>query len=117
MTPDSVSLDPGGPVRCAACGEGIARSEQAIEVQGGHRHECINPHGLRFDVVCFRAAPGCRAEGEATPAWTWFRGYAWRLAFCRACGSHLGWRYEAPARDGFFGLILDRLARPQDRSH
>lgn len=104
--------DSGGAVRCAACGRTVAWTEQAIEVQGAHRHDCINPHGLRFPIACFRHAPGCRELGPATPAWTWFRGYAWRIAVCRGCGGHLGWRYEAPGLSAFFGLIVDRLAYP-----
>lgn len=112
--PETAETEPGRRVRCAACGRSVARLDQAIEIQGAHLHQCVNPHGLRFSVVCFRHAPGCAAIGEATPAWTWFRGYAWQIASCRACGSHLGWRYGAPDRDGFFGLIFDRLSYSPD---
>jgi hypothetical protein len=56
-----------------------------------------------------RAAPGCTTQGAASREHTWFAGYAWRIANCASCLGHLGWRYERGA-DGFFGLILERLA-------
>lgn len=45
---------------------------------------------------------------EVTRAYTWFPGYAWRLALCAKCGLHLGWHYRSSG-DDFFGLILNRL--------
>ena len=104
------------PLICAACGERITTLRERVEMSGGHAHTFTNPHGLTFDIGCFRSAPGCRPVGEATEAWTWFRGYAWRIAVCGGCGEHLGWGYEPASGDGssrgFFGLILDRLTRP-----
>ena len=104
------------PLICSACGERITSVRDRVEMNGNHAHTFTNPHGFTFDIGCFRSAPGCRPLGEATEAWTWFHGYAWRVAVCGGCGTHLGWGYERSPADadaaGFFGLILDRLARP-----
>ncbi len=104
------------PLICSACGERITSVRERVEMNGNHAHTFTNPHGFTFDIGCFRSAPGCKPLGEATEAWTWFHGYAWRVAVCGGCGSHLGWGYEPTPADpdsrGFFGLILDRLTRP-----
>jgi hypothetical protein len=71
-------------------------------------HHRLNPAGVAFTFGCFATAPGAVAPGEATPRHTWFPGYTWRLAYCGACGVHLGWRF-AGAGPGFYGLVLDRL--------
>ena len=104
------------PLICAACGAGITSRREGVEMNGAHRHTFTNPYGLTFDIGCFATAKNCRAEGDATPAWTWFEGYAWRVCVCAGCGIHLGWHYE-PATPragdaGFYGLILDRLSAP-----
>jgi hypothetical protein len=63
---------------------------------------------VAFTFGCFEAAPGALPLGEATALHTWFPGYTWRVAHCRACGVHLGWRFGG-GEPGFYGLILDRL--------
>lgn len=93
---------------CVRCRHPITDSDQRIDVSGSHAHTCTNPLGLTFHIGCFRDAPGCASIGAATTEYTWFPGYAWRIADCAKCGVHLGWQFTSPA-DGFFGLIVDRL--------
>lgn len=95
-------------LRCRTCGQPVTRSQDRIEVGGQHRHALFNPTGILFEVGCFAEAPGCRFEGEFTLEFTWFPGYAWRFAFCRQCGTHLGWEYRG-ASGSFAGLILTEL--------
>lgn len=94
---------------CVRCGHAITDRSRQIAVNGAHAHTCTNPHGLTFHIGCFREAPGCTASGEATVKFTWFPGYAWRIADCAKCGMHLGWLFLSSA-DGFYGLIVDRLS-------
>ncbi|MDX1514077.1 MAG: cereblon family protein [Gammaproteobacteria bacterium] len=104
------------PLLCAACGLGITSRRERVDMNGAHAHTFTNPHGLTFEIGCFGFAENCRLEGEATTAWTWFSGYAWRVCVCTGCSTHLGWAFEAaPPRAGdrgFYGLILDRLTSP-----
>lgn len=75
----------------------------------------VNPHGHVFEVGCFATAH-VRSIGPASHFFSWFPGYAWRVALCPGCGAHLGWAYGDDA--GFFGLILPRLvedAEPEAR--
>lgn len=99
----------GAVLRCAACRREIVRREAAIERAGAHQHSFANPLGVRFRIGLFREAPGCRASGPLTLEYTWFPGYAWQIALCGGCQTHLGWRYARPGSPAFHGLILDRL--------
>lgn len=107
--------DGGVALHCALCGARITNADQAFAANGAHEHVVFNPAGAVFRVGCFRDAPGVQAMGEPSAEFTWFRGYAWRIALCRACGIHLGWRYEgADSPPLFFGLIRTMLTeRPE----
>lgn len=93
---------------CAACRHPVTHQDERIPVQGGHEHTFTNPHGITYHIGCFREAGGCAATGEATMEYTWFRGYAWRIALCAHCRAHLGWRFQAEG-EYFHGLIVNRL--------
>ena len=93
---------------CAACRHPITHQDERIMVQGGHEHTFTNPQGMTYHIGCFREAAGCAPSGEATVEFTWFRGYAWRIAYCAHCHVHLGWRFQSDA-DYFHGLIVNRL--------
>ena len=95
-------------VVCAACNHALTKASARIEVEGAHEHAFANPAGLTFRVACFREAPGCRGFGEESTVWTWFKGYAWRVALCGACAAHVGWSYRSESST-FFGLIVDRI--------
>lgn len=92
---------------CGHCERVVASGADRIEVDGAHAHRFTNPAGFTYDIVCLRAAPGCSVEGAATLEATWFPGFAWSFAHCRACALHLGWHYQGVT--SFFGLIADRL--------
>ena len=104
--------DAGGRRRlvCAACRNPVTSERQRIEVNGQHEHRCVNPHGYLFHIGCFRDAPGCTVIGAPTTEFSWFRGHAWSHALCTGCAAHLGWRFDGGDTNGFFGLVLDRLA-------
>ena len=92
---------------CAACGNRISSHAERIAVAGRHEHECSNPAGILYRIGCFSDATGCAQVGEATLEWSWFQGFAWRVALCARCGTHVGWGYNGVT--AFYGLILDRL--------
>lgn len=96
-------------LRCRACGHAVAEERFRIIVDGGHEHAVTNPHGYRFHIGCFDSAPGCTGLGERLEDYTWFPGFAWRVAVCVRCRDHLGWSYRNDLGEEFFGLILARL--------
>jgi len=99
-------------ILCRQCRQPITRPAERIDVQGAHRHTFANPHGLVFEIGCFKDAVGCGYAGTATDEFTWFAGYRWRVCFCAACLTHLGWIFSSAGGSAFHGLILDRLIEP-----
>ncbi|MGD8992489.1 MAG: cereblon family protein [Desulfobacterales bacterium] len=100
-------------ILCRQCRQAITRPAERITVQGSHQHTFANPHGIVFEIGCFKAAQGCGYAGPPSTEFTWFSGYAWRVGFCSICLTHLGWIFIAGSGDSFHGFILDRLIEPQ----
>ena len=100
-------------ILCRQCHQAITRETERIAIQGSHRHTFANPHGIVFEIGCFKNVISCGYAGEATDEFSWFAGYSWRVCFCTMCLTHLGWIFSSKGGDIFHGLILDRLIEPQ----
>jgi len=100
-------------ILCRQCRQAITRPAERISVQGAHRHTFANPHGIVFEIGCFKYAQGCGYAGPPSTEFTWFSGYAWRVSFCTMCLTHLGWVFIAGSGDSFHGFILERLLQPE----
>jgi hypothetical protein len=98
-------------ILCRNCRNRITHTDARISIQGAHRHTFANPHGIVFEIGCFQTADGCGYIGAPTAEFTWFKGYRWRVAVCRACLVHVGWHF-ASGVSGFVGLIIDQLIFP-----
>ncbi len=98
----------GGGLVCRACMRVITSGGEKIEMNGSHIHGFTNPHGIFFDLGCFRTAPGCVYSRQSSYEFSWFNGYSWRIAVCKTCYTHLGWLFTSGA-SRFNGLILDKL--------
>lgn len=105
---DDAHTDEERAVVCVACNHALTKASSRIEVDGAHEHAFANPAGLTFRVACFRDAPGCAGYGDESRVWTWFKGFAWRVALCGGCSEHVGWSYRNEA-SSFFGLITTRI--------
>lgn len=114
--PDDIALtttDPEAVILCRRCGHLITRLQEKTTIGGGFQHTFANPTGRVYDIGCFRNAEGCGPSGPLTNEFTWFHGYQWRIALCRACYVHLGWQFLSNSGGGgFWGLILKRLSFP-----
>ncbi len=93
---------------CSNCASIIAFLNDQIEVDGAFNHSFANPHGLLFEISCFKNAPGCICSNESFSEFTWFRGFSWQIATCRSCLIHLGWFFSS-TKSHFYGLISDNL--------
>jgi hypothetical protein len=65
-------------ILCRQCHQAITRPADRIAIQGSHRHTFANPHGIVFDIGCFRNVKGCGYAGAATDEFTWFASYSWQ---------------------------------------
>ncbi|MES0397346.1 MAG: cereblon family protein, partial [Syntrophobacteria bacterium] len=84
-------------------------------INASDRHFFLNPAGVECDFHTFSDCPGAVVHGGTTEVHTWFPGYRWRMAFCRQCGQHLGWHYEAVSTferpREFWGILVSHLIR------
>jgi hypothetical protein len=99
-------------ILCRQCRQALCSPADRITMQGTHRHTFANPHGLVFEIGCFKNVKGCGYAGPATDEFTWFAGYSWRVCYCAMCLTHLGWIFGSGGGNIFHGLILDRLIEP-----
>ncbi|CAL8382287.1 unnamed protein product [Boreogadus saida] len=73
----------------------------------------VNPHGYVHETLTVYNASNLNLVGWPSTMHSWFPGYAWTIAQCRNCGSHMGWKFTAakkelsPAR--FWGLTRSAL--------
>jgi hypothetical protein len=102
--------DSGKFLLCRQCLQTITHRSHQIIVNGAHEHTFANPHGIVFEIGCFKSAAGCGYVGRPTDEFTWFKGFMWQIAVCGSCLSHVGWLFTSSSVDSFVGLILDRLA-------
>ena len=96
-------------ILCRQCRRIITSPAERIEMLGAHQHAFANPHGIVYQIGCFRSATGCGYTGQPTNEFSWFKGFSWRLAVCGSCLFHLGWLFISPGSESFNGLILDHL--------
>uniref|UniRef100_A0A8C9YXE6 Protein cereblon n=1 Tax=Sander lucioperca TaxID=283035 RepID=A0A8C9YXE6_SANLU len=81
----------------------------------------VNPHGYVHETLTVYKANNLNLVGRPSTLHSWFPGYAWTIAQCRTCGSHMGWKFTATKKDltpaRFWGLtrsaMLPRI--PQDK--
>ena len=112
--PETEETDPEDDrLLCRNCMTVITAESRRIAVDGAHCHTFANPHGIVFEIGCFQFAPGCAVAGPPTDEFSWFPPHFWQVAVCGSCLSHLGWRFSSTQGTGFFGLILDRLVKPE----
>jgi len=112
QTLKDTSSDEYGFLLCRQCGQVITHCSAQIAVEGQHAHTFANPHGIVFEIGCYKSADGCDPMGPSSAEFSWFPGYYWQIAVCRCCRIHLGWIFSGNRADSFFGLIIDRLILP-----
>ena len=105
---EDADTDEPAAIRCAQCELRLTTADAGVERGGAHRREFTNPAGIIFRVRAFRWIAACKHLGNPTSEHSWFPGYAWRIALCPDCGTHLGWGFES-GEDRFHGLIATRI--------
>uniref|UniRef100_A0A8C9EZN7 Protein cereblon n=1 Tax=Pavo cristatus TaxID=9049 RepID=A0A8C9EZN7_PAVCR len=82
----------------------------------------VNPHGYIHETLTVYKACNLNLSGRPSTEHSWFPGYAWTIAQCRICGSHMGWKFTATKKDmspqKFWGLtrsaLLPRIPEAED---
>ncbi|CAN9511671.1 unnamed protein product [Ophioblennius macclurei] len=73
----------------------------------------VNPHGYVHETLTVYKANNLSLVGRPSTLHSWFPGYAWTIAQCRTCGSHMGWKFTATKKDlsppRFWGLTRSAM--------
>ena len=93
---------------CRQCLNEITYENFGVEKNNSHIHSFANPYGYLFTIRCFSSAPGVIVTGPYSSEFSWFNNYSWKIAVCRRCMTHLGWKF-AGADSHFFGLIAEKI--------
>jgi len=103
----------GDTLRCASCGSRWGQSCDAVRVDELDDGETsyVNAHGWVHSLFTLRRVDDGQLLLHGAPATedSWFEGYAWTVASCRACSAFAGWRFTAAAPAAgteFYGLRL-----------
>ena len=94
---------------CAFCYRHVANENDRFPFNGKDEFTCVNPEGMKFEIITFSQTHGCREMGKPTLADTWIPGYGWSFCHCDGCGQQLGWYYAGLLR--FVGLDKARIVR------
>ncbi|XP_069062458.1 protein cereblon isoform X1 [Pleurodeles waltl] len=84
----------------------------------------VNPHGFVHETLTVYKGSNLNLIGRPSTEHSWFPGYAWTIAQCRVCGSHMGWKFTATKKDmspqKFWGLtrsaLLPRIPEVEDET-
>ncbi|XP_024233540.1 protein cereblon isoform X2 [Oncorhynchus tshawytscha] len=73
----------------------------------------VNPHGYVHETLTVYKASNLNLVGRPSTLHSWFPGYAWTIAQCRTCASHMGWKFTATKKDlsppRFWGLTRSAM--------
>ncbi|KAK2180255.1 hypothetical protein NP493_452g04005 [Ridgeia piscesae] len=101
---------------CKNCNLLIAKKEDVFSMAlEGPMGAYVNPGGYVHETLTIHKAMGLRLIGWPSVENSWFPGYAWTIAQCNQCDSHLGWRFTVAGRgrslrpEKFWGLCRSSL--------
>ena len=104
----SNTIDEENNIFCIYCNNLITNHHNQIMINKSYKHIFANPHGIVFEIGCFKEAVGCTVYQESSNEFSWFSSYRWSIALCNKCSSHLGWLFSSNS-NSFFGLIIEKL--------
>jgi len=94
---------------CSSCKNIICYKKDVFPMsRSGPQCSFVNAGGFVHDTLTVQRAQGLIQEVGWSREFSWFPGYAWRMAHCDICNRHIGWCYKRieaetkPKR--FFGL-------------
>uniref|UniRef100_A0A0C9RGI6 Protein cereblon n=1 Tax=Wollemia nobilis TaxID=56998 RepID=A0A0C9RGI6_9CONI len=102
-------------VRCKLCRTVVARRRDMLVMStDGPIGAYVNAHGFVHEILTLYNTRGLALEGRAVTEHSWFPGYAWTIANCSACDSHMGWLFTAVNEKlepkSFWGVRRSQLA-------
>ena len=83
-------------LKCKQCGAQIAQTTDIFTLDGaeGTTGAYVNEYGVIHQTITLRNIGNTRCIGGSETKDSWFPGYAWTIAYCSLCASHLGWKFH-----------------------
>lgn len=101
---------------CKRCKKQIAcYSDIFAMAKGNVNANYCNPAGYIHETLTVYKTLDDAAKIIDRPStdFSWFPGYAWQIAICKVCSSHIGWKFIALTKNlrpkTFFGLSCKSL--------
>lgn len=99
---------------CASCFRQVARKEDVFSMaEEGPVGAYVNPGGHVHETLTIHKTTNISLVGRSSTEHSWFPGYAWTIAQCHGCRSHMGWRFTATKKSlspqKFWGLCRSSL--------
>lgn len=106
-------------IQCKICQIIIAkRSDMLVMSSEGPVGAYVNATGYVHEITTLYKANGLALTGPALTKYSWFPGYAWTIANCATCETHMGWLFTATNRKlkpkSFWGI---RNCQVADQTH
>lgn len=94
---------------CVHCSETIANTADIFSMSvEGPQGTFVNPGGFVHEMLTLTKSNNISYYGRPSTDHSWFPGYAWTVASCARCHSHMGWKFTATKRklkpQKFYGL-------------
>jgi len=103
---------------CNKCGSVFGKKKDLFQISEGLVDAYVNPGGVVHDVVTIKKVSGAKLRGTPQTEHSWFPGYAWTIAECNECRSHIGWRFTATSSalvpQEFWGLTRTSITHNLD---
>ncbi|CAO1432184.1 unnamed protein product [Diamesa tonsa] len=96
---------------CKRCNNKISMYNDIFSMSKGNlAGNYCNPAGYIHETICFYKVieSSTRMVDRPSTDFSWFPGYAWQIALCSKCSTHVGWKFIAVSKNlkprTFFGL-------------
>lgn len=94
---------------CKGCGSQVANKKDVFSLSiEGPLGAYVNPGGYVHETMTVHKAQNLNLIGRPSTEHSWFPGYAWTIAQCRRCNSHMGWKFTSTMKElkpqKFWGL-------------
>lgn len=101
---------------CKRCKTRVASySDIFAMAKGNVNANYCNPAGYIHETLTVNKTleESVRIFDRPSTDFSWFPGYAWQIAVCSKCSSHIGWKFTAVTKNlkpkSFFGLTCKSL--------
>ncbi|OQR71659.1 protein cereblon-like [Tropilaelaps mercedesae] len=82
-------------IACIRCSRIVTSKEHIISMsRSGAQGTFVNQMGYVHNLLTVGEVDSIRYQGSQEETYSWFPGYAWTIAQCANCNTHIGWRFD-----------------------